>query len=862
MNKKKIIYRVAIVVVLILGYFNYFGEEKEIEKKEEIVETIKAIYDTNGYHIEADKQKDFLEKNETTFEMAKAILGNTILTGNNGILDAGKDLLLKNNIVGKALNGWTIKTEELKYTKDDGKVRSNIGVTAINEEKNIEISGHNFTGDINFNELILSGDVKLKFKDTIFSAEQATYNNKNKEVIVSGKVFLTDNKPEDERVISGEFDGMKYNTETKILTTSKSFNIDYDGVKLFGDKLELNQETGAFKVSENVYFLIGGYNIKVDTITSDGGEIINFNGKVFGDNGENSFEGKRGVYNKTTQKLYLYENVVAKSNDLKNKIFGDEAVYNLGTKDLEVLGKNKNVIFESGNEKYQTKSMKYNTESGDIVFDKKLENSEYTFESEKINYSKENKKLNINSKYKISGKNKKEIFVGESGEYNFETFDFKSFGKVNIETEKNIITGENLIYNRNTEIGTLEKNVKILDKDTKDIVTGDVSEFKKGEFAKIKENVILKNGDLKVSGKEAIYDFKKQTLNIPNEFTFINDVKQFSGKMKSGVYYITNKNFEGKNFTGKDVENDLKSDIIKYDAKNSKITLKNNAKIINKDGVLSGNLLEYNEKENLAYSKEKFRLENGEFKVDGIDGKVNMKTSELEAKNVYITDDTNNFRGDLVTGTLNNMNLDFQNNVSGKVINETDTYIFNGDFARVYFKKDSQGKNKVQRMEIKKNAKIEIENQNAVLTSDYIEIDNDRKLIYAKDNSKIVIIDEDNAKITMTSVLMNGDLNNETLDLVGKVDILREGTDEVVRGNSDKAKLRKKDQIIEMKGNVKFDNAEVILEADEADYNLVTKKIKARGDVFVDYKTSKTVKNTTLRPVGIVYDKILEFKEK
>ena len=36
MDKKKIAYRVAIAIVLVLGYLNYFGDEKKIEKKEEL----------------------------------------------------------------------------------------------------------------------------------------------------------------------------------------------------------------------------------------------------------------------------------------------------------------------------------------------------------------------------------------------------------------------------------------------------------------------------------------------------------------------------------------------------------------------------------------------------------------------------------------------------------------------------------------------------------------------------------------------------------------------------------------------------------------------------------------------------------
>ncbi|MEG2587901.1 MAG: S-layer protein, partial [Cetobacterium sp.] len=154
MNKKKIAYRVIIVAVLVLGYFNYFGNEKKIEKKEEVVETTGAIYDTDGYHIEADKQKDFLKTNETTFEKAKAIIDGMVLTGDNAFLDAGKNLLLKSNILGKSLNGWEFETQEAKYNKENGEVESTIGVTAINKAEGIEVSGKNFKSDTKMENVV------------------------------------------------------------------------------------------------------------------------------------------------------------------------------------------------------------------------------------------------------------------------------------------------------------------------------------------------------------------------------------------------------------------------------------------------------------------------------------------------------------------------------------------------------------------------------------------------------------------------------------------------------------------------------------------------------------------------------------
>ena len=287
MNKKKIAYRVIIVAVLVLGYFNYFGNEKKIEKKEEVVETTGAIYDTEGYHIEADKQKDFL----------KAVIDGMILTGDNAFLDAGKNLLLKSNILGKSLNGWEFETQEAKYNKENGEVESTIGVTAINKAEGIEVSGKNFKSDTKMENVVLSGDVKFKTKNMTLSAEKANYNDKNKIVNIEGNSFLSgSNFGSGSGILSGNFKGLKYDTETNILTTSNSFMLDYNGIKLYGDDLVLNDKTESFKISKNVYVLADGYKIDMESITSDGGDNINFNGKISGTNGIYSFKGDDGVY--------------------------------------------------------------------------------------------------------------------------------------------------------------------------------------------------------------------------------------------------------------------------------------------------------------------------------------------------------------------------------------------------------------------------------------------------------------------------------------------------------------------------------------------------------------------------------------
>lgn len=65
MTKKKIIYIVLGVVALVLVYFNYYGSDKEVGDIKKIVETINAVYESDDYHVEAEKEIDYLDEKES-----------------------------------------------------------------------------------------------------------------------------------------------------------------------------------------------------------------------------------------------------------------------------------------------------------------------------------------------------------------------------------------------------------------------------------------------------------------------------------------------------------------------------------------------------------------------------------------------------------------------------------------------------------------------------------------------------------------------------------------------------------------------------------------------------------------------------
>nr|WP_307774653.1 LPS export ABC transporter periplasmic protein LptC [uncultured Cetobacterium sp.] len=778
MDKKKLAYRVAIVAVLVLGYFNYFGEEKKIEKQEEIIETKGAVYDTDGYHIEADVQKDFLKKDETTFEKAKAFLGDMVLTGDNALLDAGKNLLLNSNILGKSLNGWEIKTQKLNYEREKDLISSNAGVTAINKKDGVEISGSNFTSDTKLNNLVLSGDVKFKMRDIVLSAESAKYNDKEKIVNILGEAYLEGtNLTEDGSVLKGKFKGIKYDTKTNLLTTNNKFEIDYNGTKLFGDNLVLNDKTENFKITKNVYVLADNFKIDMESITSDGGDKIYFNGPVKGNDGIYSFTGDEGVYNKKDKKFYLNGNVLGKSTSGAT-LSADEAIYDLTKKDLRLVGKNKDLVIRDKDSKFVTKDVIYNTQSGIAYLTSGyIEDSNYILRSKKIEYKKDQGLILLPENYTLEEKGGQGAFYGTRGEYSLNTGVFTSLDKVKYVDGDNTVTGENIEFDKNTGEGI------------------------------IKNNLTLINDSLVMKGKTGIYKTKEKKFYIPGEINFKDSKRNISGKMYDGIYDTDKKVFIGKKFTGKDMKNNLKSDIIEYRLSDSKVLLKNNLEIKTEGYLVNGNIAE-----------------------------IDLNTKVLDAKNVIVTSDTKDtFRGDKVVGSLDNMNLDFTGNVKGQTYQDGEIVTFSGDLVRGYFKKDELGKTKVQRIEIRNNAIVK--KGDSTFYADYLEIQKDKNLIFGKDNLKGIMKDKNGVVTEITALLLNGNLKTEIIDLVGKVHIKRVEKNQVVITTSEEAEINNKNGVIELRGNVFVDNGESTIEADEVDYNTKTDKVKARGNVFVDYKT-------------------------
>ena len=142
MSKKKIIYIAMGAIAVVLGYLNYFGSDKEVGDIRKIIETVNAVYESDDYHVEAEKEIDYIDEKESKFEKAKAKIQGMLLSGDNVFLDKERNLALDTNIVGISPNGWKINASELKYNRETQELTSTKPMYAINEEKGVEILGN------------------------------------------------------------------------------------------------------------------------------------------------------------------------------------------------------------------------------------------------------------------------------------------------------------------------------------------------------------------------------------------------------------------------------------------------------------------------------------------------------------------------------------------------------------------------------------------------------------------------------------------------------------------------------------------------------------------------------------------------
>lgn len=893
MNKKKIVYGIIFIVVIVLGYLNYFGDEGELGKAEQVIETSNITYKNEDYVVEAQLQKDYIKENETGFEKAKAKVNDMLISGDNVFIDKVRNLALKNNILGISPNGWSFKAESVDYNKLKDEIKSTTGVTAINEEQGIKISGQNFTTDSKMSYIELTQDVVLENESIALKGDKGEYDDLTKIVVLSNNITL-EGRGENVGLVDGHFKTLRYNSDSRILEAWEPFDTTYKEVKLSAESLYFKEDTEALKVSKNVVIEANGFKIYVDRVDKAGNSnILKIAGKIKGSDGTYSFEGDKGEYNTESKVLTILGNIKGSSTK-GEKIAGDRLVYDTNSK-LMTLSGDKNVKYSSADgelitkvfnynsetkemstsgaytfsgTKYESKgkNLYYNGESKDVkitegyLLDKEkkqrlsgdkiayntdtqdssvigkafMEDEKYSLSSESIIYTGADKNAKINGNYIVKAQDSGMKFQGKDATYNQESGEFLSAGSVKLQNENYIANGTDLTYNTKTGLGKLGSSIEIVNPKDNIRITGDTFSFKNGEYLEIAGNLHMEGEDVIVDSERARYSLKDKNIYIPEKIDFKSKDGKTYGIMSKGVYYTESSKFVGDNFNGKSNTATLTSRKMTYFSQGEKALFQGKVVMKDTDSTFRGESVEYYPKTETVKSLEKYTINYKDFTFKGDNGVFNNKSGILDGnKSDITTANGDRFISDKVHGNLNEMIMDFTGNVNGHVNDKGVITTFSGEFSRVYFK--NSGKYEILRSEVRENA-VFIQGDKK-LKSDYIEIDSNRRLVFSKENTELTLVDAVNGETVIKSAVAEVDIDKDMATLIGDVQIKNNNSEYgLTNVTADRGIIRQKAGTVELIGHVEIENNESIVQADRGIYDMNSKKIKASGNVYVDYK--------------------------
>ena len=893
MNKKKIVYGIIFIVVIVLGYLNYFGDEGELGKTEQVIETSNVTYKNEDYVVEAQLQKDYIKENETGFEKARAKVNDMLISGDNVFIDKVRNLALKNNILGISPNGWSFKAESVDYNKLKDEIKSTTGVTAINEEQGIKISGQNFTTDSKMSYIELTQDVVLENESVALKGDKGEYDDLTKIVVLSNNITL-EGRGENVGLVDGHFKTLRYNSDSRILEAWEPFDTTYKEVKLSAESLYFKEDTEALKVSKNVVIEANGFKIYVDRLDKAGNSnILKIAGKIKGSDGTYSFEGDKGEYNTESKVLTILGNIKGSSTK-GEKIAGDRLVYDTNSK-LMTLSGEKNVKYSSADgelitkvfnynsetkemstdgaytfsgTKYESKgkNLYYNGESKDVkitegyLLDKEkkqklsgdkiayntdtqdssvigkafMEDEKYSLSSESIIYTGADKNAKINGNYIVKAQDSGMKFQGKDATYNQESGEFLSAGSVKLQNENYIANGTDLTYNTKTGLGKLGSSIEIVNPKDNIRITGDTFSFKNGEYLEIAGNLHMEGEDVIVDSERARYSLKDKNIYIPEKIDFKSKDGKTYGIMSKGVYYTESSKFVGDNFNGKSNTATLTSRKMTYFSQGEKALFQGKVVMKDTDSTFRGESVEYYPKTETVKSLEKYTINYKDFTFKGDNGVFNNKSGILDGnKSDITTANGDRFISDKVHGNLNEMIMDFTGNVNGHVNDNGVITTFSGEFSRVYFK--NSGKYEILRSEVRENA-VFIQGDKK-LKSDYIEIDSNRRLVFSKENTELTLVDAVNGETVIKSAVAEVDIDKDMATLIGNVQIKNNNSEYgLTNVTADRGIIRQKAGTVELIGHVEIENNESIVQADRGIYDMNSKKIKASGNVYVDYK--------------------------
>ncbi|AGM23301.1 LPS export ABC transporter periplasmic protein LptC [Fusobacterium animalis] len=887
MTKKKIIYIVLGVVALVLVYFNYYGSDKEVGDIKKIVETINAVYESDDYHVEAEKEIDYLDEKESKFEKAKAIIQGMILSGDNVFLDKDKNLTLDTNILGISPNGWEIKASELKFNKETKELVSTKPMYAKNEEKGVEILANKFKTTISMDNITLEDGVVIKNKLFSILADKANYDNNTKIITLEGNIKLSNrigevgdintlkdvkslentsnNKKEKE--ISGTFSKVYFNLNERNLYATDGFDMKYDEVGLKGKDIVLNETTQSFKVTGDVKFTYQDYIFDVSYIEKEpNSDIINIYGQIKGGNPIYSVLADKGEYNINDKKIRIFGNVDITSTK-GEKLNLDNFVYSSETKEADMYG-NK-IKYTSPTNNLEAEYIHYNTVTKEITTDKPFDswnekgegitgtnivynlgtkdfyskenitvkNKDYGLTTKNVTYKEETGILSAPEPYVIKSTDETSTINGKSITYNKKTGELTSPGEIILNNKGTIMKGHDLVYNNISGLGKLQGPIPFENKEDKMSGTAKEIIIKKGDYVDLIGPIKVKQDTTNMLVDNARYSYKDELVHVNTPVKFNDPVKSMVGSVSSATYSPKDSILKGTNFNMKEPDRSAKAQsIVIYNKENRRLELIGNAYLSSGKDNISGPKIVYYLDTKDAETPTNSIIHYDQYTVKSTYGKVNKESGEIFVKNADIKSlDGNDFSSNQAKGNINNV-VHFTGNVKGKSKQKEGDVYFTGDKADLYMSKVND---KYEAKKVIVNTKSTFTQLNRKIVSNYMELDLIKKEVYAKDKPVLTIDDGEKGNTLVKADDVTGYIDKELIKLNKNVYVknINEKKEETVL-TADRGTVTK--QMADVYDRVKVVTKDSVITANEGHYDIVNRKIRAKGNVHVDYTSDKS----------------------
>lgn len=866
MDKKKL-YIVGGAAILILGYLNYYSDESGMKPGENIVETTNVKYQGDGFKIDAKKQIDYVDKNENQFQEAKAYLKDMVLSGDNAFLDAARNLALKSNILGESTNGWNFKAEEINYDKIKDELVSQKPVSATNKEMKFSISGDNFKTDSKMSYIELRKNVVLENEKIRITGDAGDYNDSRKQAVLRENVKLLgkDLGEQFKEELTGDFQLLNYDLNTKIVESNLPYKIYYGKGTLTGEKFQYNQELETMLISQNVEILANGYTVKMENIEKkQGSDLIHIKGKIAGDNGVNYFSGDEGVYNPDTKELVLSGNVEIKS-EAQGKITGERAVYNTEKEILDLYGEKTPVVYKGKDGELETAHLNYDVKNSRM----KIENSftfktpEYSGKGSYLEYGMTDKKglmkgaeitgdgkvlitelidfqdqgqiFTIPGDFLVKDLKNDDRLESKGAIYSQATGDFTTASPFTLYNGDSVVTGTGVTYNSVTGKGTLDKDVLLRNEKDQLVISGKRGEIKKDDYFNLVDDVRMNFGEYSTGAGIARYSFQKETITIPEKVEIVSSAKDSKFIMTNPVIETKLKMLKGKDFSGKEENYQASSKEVEYDYGNEVIVLKGKGIVSDPESVLKGDHLEYSIKTENMVAHGDYQLIQGNIEGAGKDIALSNQSGDVKGGKVKLwTDKGEEFQADRILGNLLKEKIDFLGNAKGKTLDKGKITQYNGEQVRLHLKKQDN-RYTAQRVELLQDSTITQEN--TTMYSKYGDINLVNNIATSDRGVKVIMKDPEKGNTTVTSERAEFHMEKDKIYLNNNVVIVNEDPEKgktVATGR--KGTVLKAENSVELEGDVVIDSPDAVVRAQKAVYNATTKKIKATGDVVVDYK--------------------------